>query len=95
MLNSAIPVGDRTEVYAFGGRNFRDTDAYAFSRGSFADGDNRAVPSLYPNGFTPRITSNITDVSASAGIRHNMENGWKVDFNNTYGSLDFGQKSVY
>ena len=52
---------------------YRDTDAYAFSRDSFEDGDNRSVPSLYPNGFTPRITSNITDVSVSAGVRHEME----------------------
>lgn len=85
MVNSSMPLGDNTELYAFGGRNFRDTDAFAFSRSSFADGDNRAVPSLYPNGFTPRITSNITDVSASGGLRHTMENGWKIDFNNTYG----------
>ncbi|MEP6645578.1 MAG: TonB-dependent receptor [Saprospiraceae bacterium] len=85
MINSSVPVGEMTEVYAFGGRNFRDTDAFAFSRGGFADGDNRAVPSLYPNGFTPHITSLITDVSASGGIRHTMANGWKVDFNNTYG----------
>ena len=84
-----MPVGQNSELYAFGGRNFRDTDAYAFTRGSFANGDNRAVPSLYPDGFTPRITSNITDVSASTGVRHNMSNGWKVDFNNTYGKNDF------
>lgn len=86
MVNAAMPIGDNTEFYAFGGRSFRDTDAFAFSRSSFADGDNRAVPSLYPNGFTPRITSNINDVSASAGVRHEMDNGWNVDFNNTYGS---------
>jgi len=85
MVNSAVPLGANTELYAFGGRNFRDTDAYAFSRESFADGDNRSVPSLYPNGFSPHITSNITDVSASGGVRHSMENGWVVDFNNTYG----------
>ena len=89
MGNAAFPVGANTEVYAFGGRNFRDTDAYAFSRESFADGDNRSVPSLYPNGFSPRITSNITDVSASGGIRHSMENGWVADINNTYGSNFF------
>lgn len=40
---------------------------------------------MYPNGFTPRITSIITDVSASAGIRHKTATGWNVDFNNTYG----------
>ncbi len=89
IVNAAAPLGENTEFYAFGGRNYRDTDAFAFSRGSFADGDNRAVPSLYPNGFTPRITSIITDVSASAGIRHSMNNGWKVDFNNTFGKNNF------
>ncbi len=89
MVNAAIPVDDKTEIYAFGGRNFRDTNAYAFSRDSFDDGDNRSVPSLYPNGFTPRITSNITDVSVSAGVRHEMSNGWNVDFNNTFGKNDF------
>ncbi len=85
MVNSAMPLGTKTELYAFGGRNFRDTDAYAFSRESFADGDNRSVPSLYPNGFTPHITSIITDASVSAGIRHTNDNGWVVDINNTYG----------
>lgn len=89
MVNAALPLGHNTELYAFGGRNFRDTDAYAFSRSSFADGDNRSVPSLHPDGFTPRITSNITDVSASTGIRHTMENGWIVDINNTFGKNDF------
>ncbi|MFV9551517.1 TonB-dependent receptor [Algibacter sp. PT7-4] len=89
MINAALPINDNTEVYAFGGRNYRDTDAYAFSRDSFDDGDNRAVPSLYPNGFTPRITSNITDVSVSVGVKHKMENGWNVDFNNTYGKNNF------
>ncbi|QDO95028.1 TonB-dependent receptor [Formosa sediminum] len=89
MVNTAIPIGNTTEVYAFGGRNFRDTEAYAFSRDSFEDGDNRSVPSLYPDGFTPKITSNITDVSVSAGVKHEMSNGWTLDFNNTYGKNNF------
>ncbi len=85
MINAAVPIGASTELYAFGGRNFRDTDAYAFSRDPFSADDNRAVPSLYPDGFTPHITSNITDGSASGGLRHTMESGWVADFNNTYG----------
>ncbi len=89
MANAAMPLGENTEVYAFGGRNFRKTDAYAFTRGSFEEGDNRAVPSLYPNGFTPHITSTITDASVSAGIKHDMANGWTVDFNNTFGKNYF------
>ncbi|MBU2914499.1 TonB-dependent receptor [Reichenbachiella agariperforans] len=89
MVNTAVPITNSIEFYAYGGRNYRDTDAYAFSRDSFDDGDNRSVPSLYPNGFTPRITSVITDVSATAGVRYDMDNGWKVDFFNNYGKNNF------
>ncbi|MEM8888501.1 MAG: TonB-dependent receptor [Bacteroidota bacterium] len=85
-INSVIPVGDETEFYLFGGRNYRDTDAFAFTRNA---GDDRAVPSIYPNGFTPRITSIITDNSLSAGFRKSLAGGWNADFNNTIGSNVF------
>lgn len=85
-INSAIPIGDDTEFYLFGGRNFRNTDAYAFTRNA---GDDRAVPSIYPNGFTPRITSVITDNSLSAGFRRSLVDGWNADFNNTIGKNVF------
>jgi iron complex outermembrane receptor protein len=86
MINSGLPLGDDTEVYGFGGRNFRNTDAYAFTRENPTP---RNVVSIYPDGFTPRITSTISDASASVGIRHAMDNGWNVDFNNTYGKNYF------
>ncbi|WP_405606007.1 TonB-dependent receptor [Polaribacter sp. Asnod1-A03] len=89
MVNSIIPISEETEFYVFGGRNYRDTDAYAFSRDSFEDGDNRSVPSIYPDGFTPRITSIITDNSISAGLKHVLDSGWEVDFNNTFGMNKF------
>ncbi len=90
MVNAAMPLSENTELYAFGGRGFRDTDAFAFSRSAPGpDGDERAVPSLYPEGFTPRITSNIVDQSVSAGLRHDLVNGWKADFNHTYGKNNF------
>ncbi|WP_394333499.1 TonB-dependent receptor domain-containing protein [Zobellia uliginosa] len=80
--NVSIPVSENTEFYAFGGRNYRDTDAFAFTRNNPTE---RNVVSIYPNGFTPRITSNIIDNSVSAGIRTEMENGWNVDISNTFG----------
>lgn len=89
VANSALPLGERTELYLFGGRSFRDTDAFAFSRDGFEDGDNRAVPSLYPDGFTPRITSNIEDLSVSGGVRHDLANGIRTDFSHTFGQNDF------
>ncbi|MBQ4819119.1 TonB-dependent receptor [Aquimarina sp. MMG016] len=86
--NAAIPVSDKTEIYAFGGRNYRDTDAFAFTR-NVGDDDERIIPAKFPNGFTPRITSNIIDNSVSAGIRTETENGWKIDINNTWGKNNF------
>lgn len=89
MVNAAVPIADQTEFYAFGGRNFRNTDAYAFSRDSYASGDNRTVASLYPDGFSPHITSAITDVSAVAGIRHTLRTGWEIDFSHAFGRNNF------
>jgi iron complex outermembrane receptor protein len=79
--NIAVPISDKTEFYAFGGRNYRDTDAYAFTRN---DGE-RVVESIYPGGYTPRITSNIIDNSLAAGFRTQTASGWKIDISNTYG----------
>lgn len=83
--NFAVPVSDNTEIYAFGGRNYRDTDAYAFTR----NGGERVVESIYPIGFTPRITSIIVDNSVVAGVRTETSGGWKVDISNTYGLNKF------
>ncbi len=79
--NLVVPISDKSEFYAFGGRNFRDTDAYAFTRN---DGE-RVVESIYPGGYTPRITSEIVDNSIAAGIRTKYASGWKMDLSNTYG----------
>uniref|UniRef100_UPI0025B7DC01 TonB-dependent receptor n=1 Tax=Flavobacterium sp. TaxID=239 RepID=UPI0025B7DC01 len=79
--NLAIPVSERTQFYAFGGRNYRDTDAYAFTR----NGGERVVESVYPGGYTPRITSNIIDNSLAAGFRTKTASGWNIDLSNTYG----------
>lgn len=83
--NVAIPVSNNTEIYAFGGRNYRDTDAFAFTRN---DGE-RVVESIFPNGFTPRITSIIIDNSISAGVRTKTASGWNIDISNTWGKNNF------
>jgi iron complex outermembrane receptor protein len=85
MVNSVIPVSDVSEFYVFGGRNYRDTDAFAFTR----NGGARVIPSIYPDGFTPRITSNIIDNSVSAGFRTELASEWKLDISNTWGKNNF------
>ncbi len=81
-VNASIPLGNGAEWYAFGGFSNRFTDAFAWSR--FA-GDKNNVDAIYPNGFDPRIQSNIDDKSVSTGLKTKWK-GWDVDFNNTFGT---------
>ncbi|WP_395044827.1 TonB-dependent receptor domain-containing protein [Flavobacterium sp.] len=85
MANLSLPVTEKIDFYAFGGINLRDTDAYAFTR----NGGARVVESIYPGGFTPRITSNIIDNSIAAGFRTKTTSGWKIDLSNTFGKNTF------
>ena len=84
-FNSSLSTGENTEIYMFGGYNYRFTDAFAFSR---AADEERNVVDIYPNGFDPQIQSIITDKSLSAGMKTIID-GWKVDFNNTFGINNF------
>lgn len=84
-VNSAYPLNDKTSFYVFGGMNFRNTDAYAWTR--TAD-EERNVTAIYPNGFNPRITSKIFDRSVSTGLRSKWGK-WDVDINNTFGMNRF------
>ena len=84
-LNLGVPVAENASVYAFGGLNYRDTDAYAWTRDPDSD---RNIPAIYPDGFDPRILSAITDRSLSTGFRTQLH-GWDLDVNNTYGANRF------
>jgi iron complex outermembrane receptor protein len=84
-VNSAVPITDNTSFYAFGGFGHRFTDAFAWTRDPDSE---RNVTAIYPTGFNPRITSNISDKSVAAGIRSKVK-GWDLDFNNTFGSNRF------
>jgi iron complex outermembrane receptor protein len=83
--NNVINLGNRTEFYSFGGFNQRNGDAYAFTREA---GSERNVTAIYPNGFDPRIKSDITDLSFSAGVRTKL-GVWNADFNGITGSNRF------
>ena len=84
MANLQIPISKSIDFYAFGGRNDRNTDAYAFTRN---DGE-RVVESIYPGGYTPRITSKIIDNSAAFGFKAKAGD-WKIDLSNAFGQNAF------
>ncbi|KXX67349.1 TonB-dependent receptor [Flammeovirga sp. SJP92] len=84
-FNAGLPLSENTEIYAFGGANYRHGESYAWTR--TAD-DDRNVPGIFPDGFDPNIISDITDFSISAGVKTNYKD-WKIDFNNTFGHNEF------
>ena len=90
--NAQIPLTTNTHIYAFGGINARTGDAYAWTR--TADSD-RNIPSIYPDGFDPIITSKILDGTVAAGVRTVLR-GWNVDFGNIFGSnrFDYGVRNT-
>jgi iron complex outermembrane recepter protein len=74
-FNSSLPMKGNAVFYAFGGINQRNGDAYAFTRDA---GSERNVISIYPNGFDPRIQSDLSDKAVAFGIRTKWC-GWNTD----------------
>lgn len=98
VLNSEIAINNDFTFYAFGGYNNKQGNAAGFYR--YPSGVPGAVQAnvfaVYPNGFLPEITSNVTDVSLAVGVRGKL-GAWNADLSNTFGQnvFDFGvQNSV-
>ena len=87
MLNLKLPINDNgTEIYSSAGLNVRDGEARGFYR--FPSSQNRVVPQVYPDGFSPQIKSDVLDNSITLGLRTNIGE-WKADFSHTYGKNAF------
>ena len=95
--NFGYPVG-AGEIYLFGGYSKKNGTAagvyrYPGGYGNVGNAEKYAsnALALYPNGFLPRITSDIVDFSTSVGFRTKFSQ-WNFDISNTYGrnTFDFG-----
>ncbi len=105
MFNADIPIkGDRLGVYAFGGFNRRESDAYAFTRNFSArpdrfptdeNGNLIEVPDIIKTAsdgekyYNPRILAEIDDFSAAAGVKGTTEGGWMWDVSHVFGQNTF------
>jgi iron complex outermembrane receptor protein len=94
-LNSKLPINENVYAYAFGGVNFRKGEAYAYTRFPTVTDDNgnpipnpRSNATLYPNGFDPIITSDLTDAHGAVGLRGTF-GGFDVDLSEGFGSNRF------
>jgi iron complex outermembrane recepter protein len=84
--NLSLPVAENTELYAFGGISYRQGLGFGFLREPWRP---KANVASNPNGFLPGIQSDILDKSFAIGLKGTTDNGWNVDFSNTYGANSF------
>ncbi|WP_454760191.1 TonB-dependent receptor plug domain-containing protein [Caulobacter segnis] len=91
--NAGKPIGETWEAYGWYGYQQRDAEASATYR--LPTDASQNIPSVYPNGYLPLITTNTEDVTAAVGLRGELA-GWKLDTNFVYGKndLDFGVKNT-
>lgn len=104
-VNAELPLGGvATTLYAFGGYNYKETDAFAFTRNwsarpdrfpTTANGDMINVPGIIKEDgtgefyFNPHIQTLISDVSLATGVRGRTNSSWNWDFSNTIGINNF------
>lgn len=105
-INLEIPVSSskKTSFYSFGGYNFKNSDAYAYSRNYSGRPDRFPINedgSLLFDGsimrtasdgevyYNPHIQTHIQDASLAAGIKGDAGKGWRWDLSNTFGGNDF------
>jgi iron complex outermembrane receptor protein len=84
-INSQIPISTNSTFYSFGGFGVRKGNSAGFYR---RPNQNRTSTQIYPNGFLPEISSDITDASIAVGVR-GKHNGWNYDVSNTLGNNQF------
>ncbi|MFM8819391.1 MAG: TonB-dependent receptor plug domain-containing protein [Phenylobacterium sp.] len=79
--NAGKPLNADWDLYSFGGYQKRKTDSAANPR--LANNSNN-VPAIWPIGFLPLITTDITDYSGAGGVRGALA-GFKIDAGIVYG----------
>ena len=92
-INTEIPINDTNKIYAFALRNYRQGKSTGFFR--FPIESDRVVPSLFPNGFSPSIETDIQDDAISIGFS-GIKNYWDINFSHTIGinRLDFSTSNT-
>jgi iron complex outermembrane receptor protein len=98
-VNAGADLGAGAELYAFGSYGIRDGIGAGFYRRAndarnrdFAASTTTFVP-FYPNGFLPRIQSQIEDVSGAVGVRGDI-GGWNADLSVVYGSNQLDYQTI-
>ncbi len=104
MMNMELPLNNGMKVYAFGGMNSKESDAYAYTRNWSAKPTRFPVDKngniIYVNdimftsgsgdtSYNPHIQAKIKDMSLAVGINKEVTDGWSWDLSNTMGYNGF------
>lgn len=85
VINSAIKLKGESEFYFFSILGQRNGNSTGFYRMPYQATN---IPSIYPKGFLPEISSTIRDISVGTGIKGRLGT-WNYDLSNVYGSNSF------
>lgn len=85
--NIGLLGGPTKELYAFGGVMDRKGLSGGFFRHSHQAA--RSVPQIYPDGFLPLQTTDVSDFNQALGFRFEDNDGWRYDISGTYGRTQF------
>lgn len=103
-FNAEIPAGGSNTFYAFGGYNYKFSDAFAFTRNwsarpdrfpTDAMGNLIYVPSIMATSndgevyYSPHIQTKVRDLAGTVGLKGMTGSGWNWDASNTLGQNRF------
>lgn len=88
-FNMGYPVGDNSEIYAFGGTSKKEIVAFGFFRNPSRD--SRAVLEVFPDGYVPVLPGVSKDHSLVAGFKTVVAEDWDLDVSYSIGGNTLDQ----
>jgi iron complex outermembrane receptor protein len=91
VYNMSVPLTDAIELYSFGNYGQRDGKSGATWR---RPRDINNIRAIYPNGFLPFITSDITDAAVAGGAKGGDDFRWDASVSYGYNHFPFGVENT-
>ncbi len=92
MLNGDWNIGDAIQLYTLASYSLRKGEAAGFFRRPL---DRRNIIDVYPDGFLPLITPDVTNSAWLVGMKKDNIGGWRSDvsFSHAYHRFDFNVRN--
>jgi len=88
--NLELPMGNDSELYAFGGVTTKEGASRGFYRGA---SDDRVWSNIYPEGITPELGTETQDISLAVGYKTEFGE-WGFDASINYGQNELAFRNI-